>query len=301
MVIYKTTNIKNGKFYIGQDTKNNPKYLGSGLLLSKAFTKYGKENFIKEILEVCDTKEQLNEREKYWIENLNSRDNNVGYNIAEGGMGGNTYTEETKKRVSNLMKNRIFSEETRKKMSLVRKGIFKHSEETKEKLSKTHKGKKLSKEHIENIREISKKRPKSKEFLEQQGNINKYWPKGVKHTDETKQKMSEYHKNNPVKYWLGKKRPLDAIEKAKQSNKGFKHSEETKLKMSAEGNPFYGKKHSEEIRKQISESKKNKTPEQKLERYKKFFISRMGYEPTKEQLDNKLQEIIKKNKNVIPF
>ncbi len=51
----------------------------------------------------------------------------------------------------------------------------------------------------------------------------------------------------------------------------------------------------------MSESRKNKTPEQKLERYKKFFISSMGYEPTKEQIDNKLQEIIKKNKNVISF
>lgn len=29
MVIYKTTNLKNGKIYIGQDKHNNPDYIGS--------------------------------------------------------------------------------------------------------------------------------------------------------------------------------------------------------------------------------------------------------------------------------
>ena len=45
MIIYKTTNLVNGKIYIGKDSKNNPNYLGSGNLLKKALIKYGKENF----------------------------------------------------------------------------------------------------------------------------------------------------------------------------------------------------------------------------------------------------------------
>ena len=261
MIVYKTTNLINGKIYVGQDTKNNPKYLGSGKLLKKSIAKYGKENFRKEILESCVDKNLLDEREKYWILTLNSRDPKIGYNIANGGEGASG---------------------------------FKHSAETKEKISKLHKGKKLSKEHIEKIREYGKRRPKSKEFLEQQGCINKYWPKGTKHTDKTKQKMSEYHKANPVRYWLGKARPLEAIEKAKQTNKGFKHSEETKLKMSGNGNSFYGKQHDDATRKRISESKKNSTPKQKLEWYKKFFTTKMGHEPTQEQLDFKLQQIKQK-------
>ena len=40
MVIYKTTNLVNGKQYIGKDTKNNPTYLGSGTFLKKAIQKY---------------------------------------------------------------------------------------------------------------------------------------------------------------------------------------------------------------------------------------------------------------------
>lgn len=35
MIIYKTTNIINGKIYIGQDSNNNPKYIGSGKILKK--------------------------------------------------------------------------------------------------------------------------------------------------------------------------------------------------------------------------------------------------------------------------
>ena len=87
MIIYKTTNLKNNKIYVGQDTKNDPKYIGSGLLLTRSIAKYGKENFKKEILEYC-TKDNINEREIYWIDILKSSDKQIGYNISLGGQGG---------------------------------------------------------------------------------------------------------------------------------------------------------------------------------------------------------------------
>ena len=53
--IYKTTNIVNGKIYIGQHkyskNKIDESYLGSGKLLIKAINKYGIENFECVILE----------------------------------------------------------------------------------------------------------------------------------------------------------------------------------------------------------------------------------------------------------
>lgn len=88
MIIYKTTNLINGKFYVGKDEINNPNYLGSGKILKLAITKNGRDNFKKEILEVCNCRELLNEREKYWIKSLSATTN--GYNIAEGGTGGKT-------------------------------------------------------------------------------------------------------------------------------------------------------------------------------------------------------------------
>jgi len=90
MIVYKTTNLVNGKFYIGKDAKNKPSYLGSGIAVKLAIKKYGKSNFKKEILEVCSTLDELTIREIYWIGKLNAIKN--GYNIAEGGIGGHTNT-----------------------------------------------------------------------------------------------------------------------------------------------------------------------------------------------------------------
>lgn len=104
MIIYKTTNKINGKWYIGQDTKNNPNYLGSGILIKKAIQKYGKENFNKEILEFIDGGfEELNKSEIKWIKKLNAVECNDSYNIAEGGNLIST-TEKTKKKISKAMK-----------------------------------------------------------------------------------------------------------------------------------------------------------------------------------------------------
>ena len=84
MIIYKTTNLVNGKIYIGQDRNNNPNYYGSGKLLKLAIRKYGKENFKKEILEECKSEEHLNEREIYWIDKCDSVNRGIGYNISDG-------------------------------------------------------------------------------------------------------------------------------------------------------------------------------------------------------------------------
>lgn len=86
--IYKTTNLINNKIYIGQHkaTKFEPDhYIGSGLLITEAISKYGFDNFKCELLEICDSKEQLNEREIFYIKLYNSQDKTVGYNIADGG------------------------------------------------------------------------------------------------------------------------------------------------------------------------------------------------------------------------
>jgi group I intron endonuclease len=95
MIIYKTTNLINQKFYVGKDTHNNPNYYGSGKRLKLAIQKYGIENFKKEIIEICDSVEKLNERERFWIKELNAI--NEGYNISLGGDGGDTISNNPRK------------------------------------------------------------------------------------------------------------------------------------------------------------------------------------------------------------
>ena len=86
--IYVTSNNINNKQYVGFHSTNNLNdgYLGSGLLINKSINKYGRENFKQEILEMCENY-NWKEREIYWIKEKNTINPN-GYNIAEGGNGG---------------------------------------------------------------------------------------------------------------------------------------------------------------------------------------------------------------------
>lgn len=87
--IYVITNLINGQQYIGQ-AKNSEKRFKAHLLakddtlLHKAILKYGKENFHMQIIE--SQIEDYNEKERYWINKLNTLYPN-GYNMTNGGEG----------------------------------------------------------------------------------------------------------------------------------------------------------------------------------------------------------------------
>ena len=90
--IYKYQNKLNGKIYIGQSTDIERRYQqhlwdaekrpeqGTGIDL--AINKYGINNFTFEIIEQCNS-DQLDERERFWIEYFNSYTD--GYNRTPGG------------------------------------------------------------------------------------------------------------------------------------------------------------------------------------------------------------------------
>lgn len=94
--IYKITNIINNKSYIGQTIQNVKERFYQhcatkcskevlNMTIHKAIMKYGKDNFIIEVIEETD-KENLNDREIYWIKYFNTYYN--GYNSTEGGQSG---------------------------------------------------------------------------------------------------------------------------------------------------------------------------------------------------------------------
>ena len=81
MVIYKTTNLRNGKYYIGKQKKYTKKYFGSGSALKFALKKYGRKNFRKDILEICHSEAELQEKELAWIDKVDAVNDKNCYNL----------------------------------------------------------------------------------------------------------------------------------------------------------------------------------------------------------------------------
>ena len=88
--IYTFKNLTNGKIYVGQTNKPKKRLWehfqaaekGRDSLLCYAIRKYGKENFVFEVIEDCEDS-LANEREEYWISQFDSFEN--GYNMTTGG------------------------------------------------------------------------------------------------------------------------------------------------------------------------------------------------------------------------
>jgi len=156
--IYKITNKINGKIYIGkhQTTNINDSYYGSGAKLLLAIEKYGKQNFIKEVLFTYDNEHDMNEKEKEIItEEFVSRKDT--YNIGVGGEGGPHF------------KGKTHSLESRIKM-----GRFKnrtHSTETKAKIAEANRNRKVSDKTKQKIAEKAKIREAQKKLKRTSGQV----------------------------------------------------------------------------------------------------------------------------------
>ena len=171
--IYMYTNLVNGKKYIGQAINFNKRHKqhidesvknkgnrSYNMIFHKAIRKYGIDNFTVVILkESLPTKRIMNLYECYYIKKYNTLSiNGNGYNVKEGGDGGNVFygkTEDEKKEIREKMsesaKSKIFTDEHKKNMSEARKGEKNkfygkhHSEETKTILREKNSGKNSSK------------------------------------------------------------------------------------------------------------------------------------------------------------
>ena len=232
--IYRITNLINGKTYIGQHKykKLNDSYMGSGVLIKRAIKKHGIKNFKKEILySRIQYRETADDMERFAIAKERAI-SKAEYNLTDGGEGGSfkgrTFSEESRKKMSEShkgiplseeqrrklseslkgrpspMKGRFHTEETRKKMSDNSKGKNKgrtFSEESRKKMSESHKGIPLSEEHRKSMRG----RPA--------------WNKGMPCSEETKRKISETNKGNPGP-WEGKQLSEETKRKISEAHKG---------------------------------------------------------------------------------
>lgn len=256
--IYETTNLINGKKYIGQKKSKiflEEKYLGSGKILRQAIEKYGKENFSVKLLCKCNKQKTLDEKERYYI-NKYRKENIEIYNIAAGGNDfsnpfctgeanhfyGKHHTKEAKEKISNAFKNRIWI--------------------TKNKVNKFIK-------------------PEELDLYLQQG-----WIKGSYQSKSNHKKLSKLHKNlfknnNELRYkcgnalrgkrWVhrGNERKVILPEeldlyiqqgwiKGTGINSYKYNPSRKKPNFKGKKNPFYGKHHTKETKEKIRQSMSSK-------------------------------------------
>lgn len=177
--IYITTNMINGKRYIGQKMFREKwkGYLGSGIHLKRAIKKYGRENFVRNIVEIAYSKEDLDRLEKEWINNYNAVENDDFYNIAEGGEGGFLIAGKSELEIKKIYK----------KIGDSNKGI-KLSRQACENISKGHMGIEPWNKGISGY-SVHSEETKNIMSVRQMGENNSFY--GRKHSAETKKKFSE--------------------------------------------------------------------------------------------------------------
>ena len=183
-LVYKTTNLTNGKYYIGKHKCQsvNDSYLGSGTLLKKAINKYGRKNFHKEILKTFPTEQESFEYEATLVTE-SEMDNPQCYNMRTGGEGGfsrklppgahdgennpmwgRSHSEETKQLLREKATGKTHSAETRKKLGDASRGHIKSdAERAKRKASLTKYHNNRTPEHKASLKAMlteRNKRPK---------------------------------------------------------------------------------------------------------------------------------------------
>lgn len=223
--IYKTTNLKNGKFYIGkhQTEDLDDGYLGSGTILAKAILKHGKENFKKEILFDFASEYEMNEKEKELVDLLLVEDPNC-YNIALGGKGGCIC----------LFEGHPKYEEIKKKLSVAASA---RREELIARAKENHK--------VQRIGMYGKTQTDHQKRVVSEAN------RGVKKTVKQIEKWkASYSKTTSSEDYI---HPLTGVEKSEDHKKNISKNH---ADVSRENNPMFGKSHTEEARKKISEKMK---------------------------------------------
>lgn len=176
---YVTTNLVNGKQYVGDHSTNNmnDRYLGSGIAIKNAINEYGRCNFSREILANFETHKEAFESQEIYIKEYNTLTPN-GYNISpKGGLCvKECHSLETREKISNSSNswNKGLTKETdeRIKQASIKwhknnDGMnqipsftnHRHSEESKEQMRSSHLGLTHSEESKNKMRA-----PKSNEF-----------------------------------------------------------------------------------------------------------------------------------------
>lgn len=245
--VYQIKNIVNGHIYIGSsyDVKKRWNEHRRALMqgthhsayLQNAWNKYGEANFTFTVLELVEDRDERLKAEQMFLDTVHPE-----YNIAMNAVApaqGVPVSEETRRKISEAGKGRVFTEEHKRKISEGNKGKT-VSEEARQKMSEAKIGKPngwLGKHVSDETKRKLSVINTGRVFSEERNRKISEAHMGHKHSDETKRKIGE-------------------------SNKGKIITEEQRRKLSeslkGERNPNFGKHLSEETRAKLSEAHKGK-------------------------------------------
>ena len=152
--VYKITCLVTNEYYFGSSfyiMRNS--YWGTGRKIKERISKYGKENFVKEILGEFDDRTIAHQVENYYIEKFRNDEKCLNQQLDHkfGTYGvdscakksaaniGKTFSEEHKAKLSAAHRGKHLSNETRTKIGVARLGKHR-TEEVKAKLSASHLG-----------------------------------------------------------------------------------------------------------------------------------------------------------------
>lgn len=196
--IYKTTNIINNKIYVGQHKAPKfmgRRYLGSGILLTEAIKKYGRKNFICELLDTAETFKELNQKEILWISKLDATNSAIGYNISPGGQPDDIHTL-----VLGAERKLVAEADVEYYLALgwedVRSEAYQRKQHTKQcrLYRRSHPNSKV-KEHIHYLNNKDKYIRRAKKWATENSDKLKQWQEANK--DRINQKRKDAYKNNP--------------------------------------------------------------------------------------------------------
>ena len=271
--IYKITS-PNNKIYIGQSVDIESRFKAykrnackSQKKLYASFLKYGAINHIFEIIEEC-RREDLCEREKYFVNLYNTFNTSTGLNIRDGGGNKANLSEEQKKKISDSLRGIKHSKERIEKNRLAQIGKI-LTEETKKKIRNNNPKQNLGKKASAETR--------LKQSIAQKGKIP--WIKGKIHSEETKIKLRQINlgSNNPN---FGLHRSLETKNKTSNTLKGHIVSEDTRKKISLNNK---GKKKSvESVRKAVETRRSRGKWKVTEETRNKMSIARKGIKLSEE-------------------
>lgn len=158
MFIYRITNLKTNKTYIGKTSRCLDVRLSEHLRhpdkpIGKALQEFGLDSFIIEVIDTAETEDELNAKERFWIVAYDSLVPN-GYNQSIGGdtSEGFRHREESKKKMSEAKKGKYLGENN----PFYGKH---HSEDSRRKMREAWKHREYTDEWRQHLSEARKKRP----------------------------------------------------------------------------------------------------------------------------------------------